>query len=176
MMDLEEARVSLDFYASLLDLQCKQYSLAVSLMEVEQNAKQPESRATGLRDQAVADLRRTERETLVLSILIDKAIARESKRLVHLPHELVRLLEARNRQTAALNIAVNLLREHDQKEAEKERKEAQKKEPAKPTALQLAIQEYRERTGRVQDPSAASRSEEVKRKDAERHGHEPEEF
>lgn len=152
MMDFEEARASLDYYAAaLLDLQCRRYHLAVSLMEVDQNAKQPDARGIGRRDQAVADLRRTERETLALSLLIEEAIARESSRIVHLPRELARLFEARNRKTAALNAAGNLLREHDWKTAEKEREEAEKD---KPNQLALDIQAFRESIGLVGNPNA----------------------
>jgi hypothetical protein len=173
MMDLEEARVALDYYAALLDLQCKRYNFAASLVEAEQNANQPESRAVGIRDQAVADLRRAERETLVLSILIEEAIAGETKRLVHRPQELARLLEARNRKTAALDSASNLLREHDQNEAEKER---ERKELEEPNQLALDIEEFRRKIGLVGDPNAASRAEAVKRKEAERNRHEPDEL
>jgi hypothetical protein len=54
--------------------------------------------------------------------------------------------------------------------------ELRKKEPVKPTALQLAIQEYRERTGRVQDPNSARRIEESERQYAESCSERPEEL
>ncbi len=153
MMDLDEARVSLDYYSNILDFQFGLYSFTVGLAKSEKIDKEIEPQVTGLEDEVVADLRRLQRESLILGIKINRAIARETERLVHLPRELTKLLEAKNRNTLALNKSSNLLREHDQKEVEKNRKEAQENEPKILNATQLAIQEYREITGRKKDPN-----------------------
>jgi hypothetical protein len=85
MMDLEEARVSLGFYADLLDSHCSQYRLAVILADKGKNAGPFDSKAIGLIDQATAELRRLRREALILGILIDEALAKEAQQFVQLP-------------------------------------------------------------------------------------------
>jgi hypothetical protein len=145
MMDLDEARISLDLYANTLDFQCRQYSVTVDLTESCKNDKEIEPLTSGLTDRTMADLRRLQRESLILRVQIDRAIAREPERLARLPKPLLDLLEAKNRNAMALNRADNLLAEHDQKEAEKAQIKAQENEPKKPTPLQLAIREFREK-------------------------------
>jgi hypothetical protein len=142
MLDLNEARVSLDHYAKMLDSQCELYTLGARFIEAGIDDKEIEPKASGLKDGTLVDLRRLQRESLTLNIMIDKAIAREAERLVRSPKELASLLEAKNRNALALNRVDNLLKEHDQKEAEKARKAAQENEPRKPTATQIAIGEF----------------------------------
>ena len=59
MMDLEEARGSLGFYAGVLNSYCSQYRKAVVLADKVRNAGPIKSRAIGLIDQAAAELRRS---------------------------------------------------------------------------------------------------------------------
>lgn len=138
MMDLEEARVSLGFYANLLDSHCSQYRLAVILVEKGKNAGPFESRAVGLIDQATAELRRLRREALVLGILIDEAVAEEAQQFVQLPLVLSKLLEARSQLAVSSQQAGDLLQEHDHKEAEKNA-------PPKESDLVVALRALREK-------------------------------
>jgi hypothetical protein len=157
MMDLEEARVSLGFYADLLDSHCSQYRLAIILAEKGKNAGPLESRAIGLIDQATAELRRLQREALGLGILIDEAIAKEAQQFVRLPLELSKLLEARSRIAVSLQQAGDLLQEHD-------RKEAEKNAPPKESDVVVAIRAFREKWKKEEseriEPTSNGRSEE----------------
>jgi hypothetical protein len=120
MMDIEEAKASLDNYANLLDAQCQQYNFAASLAGSTQKTKEREV-AKNVLKRSVADLRRTQNEATVLRILIAEAIKQEAKRLFRSPGQLAELIEAEARTTVAFNMADSLLRQHDKKENDKDR-------------------------------------------------------
>jgi hypothetical protein len=152
MMDLQEARISLEFYADSLDLYCRQYGFAVSLTEAEKKTREVEPKATDLIDRAVVELKRVQKEALVLRILIGEAAAKEAESLICLPKELTNLVEAQNRITLVSERVRNLLREHD-------RKEAEKNAPEKENATVVAIREFLEKR-RLESPTrTVSRSD-----------------
>ena len=138
MMDLEEAGNSLGSYADQLDVGCSLHKLAVDLVAKEKAAGLIELRAAGLMDKSIGELRRLQKEAIILCILIDEEIVREANRFVRLPLEYVKLSEAKNRVTSVLEQAGAILQEHD-------RLEAAKNEPPKEPAIVAAIRRYREK-------------------------------
>src|SRR6266702_1771204 len=105
MMDLEEARISLGSYADRLDLGCGLYKLAVDLAAREKTAGLIEQRATGLVDKSIGELRRLQKQAIILCILVDEGMALEADRFVRLPLEYAKLSEAKNRVTSVLEQA-----------------------------------------------------------------------
>ena len=72
MMDLEEARISLGSYAARLDLGCGLHKLAVDLAAKEKTGGLIQQRATGLVDKSIGELRRLQKEAVILCILVDE--------------------------------------------------------------------------------------------------------
>ncbi len=140
MMDLEEARISLGFYADQLDLGCGLYKLAVDLAAKEKTAGLIEQRATGLVDKSIGELRRLQKEAIILCILVDEGVAQEAYRFVRLPLEFAKLLEAKNRVTFLSQQVGILLQAHDYREAVKNEPS---KENAMVTALRAVIEKLR---------------------------------
>ena len=118
MIDIEEATRSLVFYAELLDLQCAQYSLAVNL-DSHKKSEETGSLATNLKDEAINRLRVSHKDSLVLSILLCRAIVREGEQLDWVPQSLLKVMEVSNRMIVASRKAGTLIEEHDRKESEK---------------------------------------------------------
>jgi len=136
-MDLEEARISLGSYADELRLRCDLHSLAVDLAKKEKTAGSLQQRARALIDQSVGELRRLEKETIILCILLDEEIAQRADRYVRLPHEFAKVLEAKNRVTPLLQQVGTLLQDHDHREAVKN-------EPPKEGEVAAAVRRYYE--------------------------------
>jgi hypothetical protein len=140
MMDFEQARNSLGSYADQLDMGCSLHRLAVDLTAEEKTAGPIQQRATGLLEMTVGELRRLQKEAIILCILVDEGVALEADRLVRLPLEYVKVSEAKNRVTSALEQAGGILQEHD-------RREAAKNEPPKENAVAAALRGFREKAG-----------------------------
>jgi hypothetical protein len=138
MMDLEEARISLGSYADQLDLGCGLHKLAVDLAAKEKTAGLIEQRATGVVDKSIGELRRLQKEAVILCILVDEGITREAGRFVRLPLEYAKLWQAKNRVTSVLDQAGAILQEHD-------RREAVKNEPPMENAIVAAIRKFTEK-------------------------------
>jgi hypothetical protein len=138
MMDLREATSSLDHYASRLDVHLKTYEMTVAMAEVEKKTPDIDPRPAGLDDTAVAELERVFRDAQILSILISRAIAKEADRLLDFPGELAELLEAQKRIDPVFQRTLKLLKDREQKQAEKNA-------PPKLTQFQKALLEYGEK-------------------------------
>jgi hypothetical protein len=119
MMNYEEARISLGFYADRIDLQCLQYRVAVSLEHKEKKSGQIDAGGNYLIDQATTALRKVQKEATILGILINQSMIAESSQLIRLPKELIKLLEANNRFHAASRKAWEILEKHGLDEPEK---------------------------------------------------------
>ena len=134
MIDIEEATRSLVFYAELLDLQCGQYSLAVNL-DSHKKSEETGSLATNLKDEAINRLRVSHKDSLVLSILLRRAIVREAEQLDWVPQSLSKVMEVFDRMIVA---AGTLIEEHD-------RKESEKNVPPAESPTSIALREFREK-------------------------------
>jgi hypothetical protein len=117
-MNLEEARISLGSYADQLDLRCGLHRLAVGLAG-NGGAGQIEPRVTELIEKTISELRRLQKEALILCILLDEEVGREAYRFVRLPLEFATVLEAKSRVTSLSQQVGTLLQEHDHREAVK---------------------------------------------------------
>src|SRR6267154_5087070 len=119
MMDLEQARISLGSYADRLDLGCGLHKLAVDLVAKEKTAGLTEQRAAGFMDKSISELRRLQKEAIILCILVDEGVIREARRFTHVPLEFAKVWEAKNRVTSGLEQAGAILQERDRREAAK---------------------------------------------------------
>jgi hypothetical protein len=140
MMDLKEATASIDFYTFRLDLGCAQYRLGV-----EANGMFETSVTEDHKDSAIADLKRLQREVLILLVLIEQASGTEADRLLCMPEDFLKLRNAKERNALAFNRATELLCEHQKKAAEEAEKRREALEPSTISATQIAIDEFKRR-------------------------------
>src|SRR6267154_2113379 len=118
-MDLEQARISLGSYAERLDLGCGLHKLAVDLVAKEKTAGPIERKAAGFMDKSIGELRRLQKEAIILCILVIEGVVKEADRFIRLPHEYAKVSEAKDRVISVLQQAGALLQEYDRREAEK---------------------------------------------------------
>jgi hypothetical protein len=135
-MDLSEAEKSLEHFAELLKVECALLSLIV----VEDASTEAASRARELRKQALINLRESRKNSLVISILVSKAIAERAEQLIWVPEKLAKVLTASNRLAQASHEAHRLIEEQ-------EKNMIQKSEPKQPSATSIAIAAFLERKG-----------------------------
>lgn len=138
MIDLREARISLDSYAARLELHSLQFGLAVSLREVEKRTPDAEPTATSMIDNAAVELKQVRRESIVLSILISQAIENERASCSFSPHEIANLVKAQNRIATVWHKVRTLLDKYDLEKIEK-------KAPPKESEAARAIREFLEK-------------------------------
>jgi hypothetical protein len=121
-------------------LGCRLHKLAVDLAAKEKTAGLIEQRATGLVDKSIGELRRLQKEAIILCILLDEEIAQRAYRYVRLPREFAKVLEAKSRVTPLLQQVGTLLQEHDHREAVKS-------EPSKKSEMAAAFRRFKESAG-----------------------------
>ena len=88
-MDLNEAEKSFDYYANLLKMQCALLSRAPE-MEVTAASTEMALRASEVRNKLLADLEKSRKNSLILSILVCEEMAKEAQQLICVPMELQR--------------------------------------------------------------------------------------
>jgi hypothetical protein len=152
-VNLSEAEKSFDYFANLLKMQSSLLSLAVD-WEAKSASTEMAPQAREGRNQALIDLKETRKNSLVLSILVGKAMAKEAERLVSVPMELAKVIRASTRLAQAGQQADFLIEQQEKKLAEDS-----KPEQESPTAM--AIRKYLEKHDRGQSERRGRSSSEL---------------
>jgi hypothetical protein len=141
-MDLNEAEKSFDYFADLLKMQCSQLTLA-SDMAAKAASTEMAVQARENRNQALASLQESHKNSLIFSIVVRKEMGKQAARLVCVPLELAKVIAASNRLVQASQEAHLLI------EAQRE-KHAQESKPAQPSETVKAISAFLEKHEREQ--------------------------
>jgi len=136
-MDLNEAEKSFDYFADLLKMQCTKLTVA-SDMEVKAASTQMAAQASETRNQVLASLEESCKNSQILSIIVLKEMTKQAEQLICVPLELAKVTAALNRLKQASHQAHLLIEEQ-------EKRQAQKTEPKQPSETAMAIRRFLEK-------------------------------
>ena len=109
MMDLQEAIASLEHYISKLDHQCELFRVTTGL---EDSIENPEA---GHEVRVMDQLKATERDSLILDIIVSREFAIRAHHFIYDPLALSKLIDAQVRLSVACQSASALIERHEQK-------------------------------------------------------------
>ena len=170
MIDIQEATKSINFYTVRLDQLYRLYEVAAGIAQGKKIDEAVSKQVTAARDKVIADLTRVQKEGQALRIVTLEAVTKERERLLHAPQALADYLNALVPHAAAINRAGALLHEHEQKEVEKRRANAETREEHKLSETTIALRAFIEKRNRERKENRASHRREFKRKYFERWG------
>jgi hypothetical protein len=116
-MNLGEAEKSFDYFTDLLQVQSTMLTVAADL-EAKSASPEMAPQARETRVQALLNLEVTQKNSLIIGIIVHKEMTRHAELLISMPMELAKVTAASTRMRQAERKAQSLIEQQEKKQAE----------------------------------------------------------